>query len=748
MACLLSGLSFLADSSILPGIPKTAAAAAAAAAAVAIGAAAALVLAERSRQSRSRKAEEARLAGELDRLATGLVRLSTGDLGATVDRGVPRGAGASKPGPAGTPPFAELGEKLGECVDNFNAVTGAPCRRLFYVGSDSYEEGRVVGRAIGSRLGGEGSVAVIVGDFRSAHFDLRRKGALSVFAEKFPKIAVVETVATGESREKSYEASRRLMARYPNLSAIYVTEGESPSAVAKAVVDAGRAKRTWVYGHDLTEDTVAMVAQGVIGGTVSQDPYAQGYDPLVRLYNHLVAGWNPASPRLLTRIEAVGPEDYRRFQGGRGGGKAAILPRAEGAGAGPAKLAAILPAKKGFWAAVAQGARDAKKDLEAAGADVEILSIDLPAGFARDASYYEPIVGKLVAEGRKGVALPLFDRTLIAALNEAEGEGVAVATFNCEPVSLRETVLAAKVHAESLIEASAGLAASAEQSGQSTLRIGSTMSRISGNIRGQSGEVDKVGKELDTLVSNIGRVKDSAGASAAVAGKVTASSKEGIRAVAGMKATVVALEDAAAAAEATIRSAVADMERIGAIVGSIAELANQTNVLAINASIQAARAGEQGKGFAVIATEIRKLAEQSNHSAGQIAELVSTMGKSVASAAEATSQSLARTKENVANAELSAKSLEDIASLAGESERSMATIFSAVEGMDSFSRDIKASMDGLVAANEASSGASTEVEEATKEMSVLATNVAKTAQRLSEMAKAQQVLLSQFRSEG
>jgi len=723
----------------------------AAAAIAALAGSAILLRAERSRLVWSRKKEAGRLGGELERLSTGLVKLSTGDLAVSIDRTLLKGKQAKEKIEWTDPASAEMGKKVLECVDNFDAVTAEPCLRLFYVGSDSYEEGRVIGRAIGERLKGEGSVAIIVGDFSSVHFDLRRKGALSVFTEKYPGISVVDTVATGESREASYDAARRLIKRYPSLAAIYVTEGESPPAVAKAVIDSGLAKRTWVFGHDLTEDTMAMVAKGVIGGTVSQDPYAQGYDPIIRLYNHIAAGWKPVSPRHLTHIESVGPEDYQRFQNEsqKNCGAELLLaqPQKRTDKREVVKIAIIIPASHGFWAAIFQGAMDAKAKLEGLGATVEIIAIDLPTGFAREASYYEPIVNRLASEGWQGVALPLFDRALIATLNQAARKGMAIATLNSEPVSLRETVIAAKRHAESLIEVSASLAASAEQSGQSTLHIGSTMETISGNIRDQSKEFDKVGQELGTLVTNIGRVRESAGESASFAGKVTASSQDGIAAVSGMKTTVKSLEDAAAVAEETIHTIVADMEKIGTIVGSIAELANQTNVLAINASIQAARAGAQGKGFAVIATEIRKLAEESNRSAGQITKLVTIMGKSVSSAADATAQSLERAKENVTNTELSEKSLQDIAALASESEKSMGIIFSAVEDMASFSREIKASMDGLIAANEGSAAAEAEVEEATTEMSKLATDVARTAQSLSEMAKAQQMLLSQFRSE-
>jgi ABC-type sugar transport system substrate-binding protein len=78
--------------------------------------------------------------------------------------------------------------------------------------------------------------------------------------------------------------------RYPGLDAIYVTEGETPPAAAKAVVDAGRARKTWVFGHDLTSDTMDMVVERVVGATVSQDPYGQGYDLVIRLFNHILAG--------------------------------------------------------------------------------------------------------------------------------------------------------------------------------------------------------------------------------------------------------------------------------------------------------------------------------------------------------------------------------------------------------------------------------------------------------------------------
>ncbi len=692
--------------------------------------------------------EGERMNAALESLSSGLVKLSTGDLVAKVEAPTPaesrKAAGTLAPVAA---LLAETSSLVADSIGAFDAVTDEPPRRLFYVGSNSYEEGRAIGAAIGARLGGKGRVGIILGSLLSVNHNLRRKGATSLLAEEYPGIEVVETIETNEEPQETYRAARDLIERYPGLEAVYVAEGATPPAAAKAVSDAGKIGKTFVFCHDITEQTMAGIADGRIAATISQNPYAQGHDPVIRLYNNLASGWIPAAPRLLTRLETIGSDNYRSFMHADNGAASAsglAAPVGPPALARRIRIASIVPTDEGFWAPVHQGALDAGREL--ADRDVEFRMVVMPKELAneRRASAYAPVIAKLRSEGWDAVALPLFDRALVPILNGVIAEGMVVATFNAEPVSLREMVTSASLHTDSLISVSSELAASAEESGQSTLRIVSTIGKIGDSLKVQSGEVEKAGSELSTLVGNIGRARDSAGESAAIAARVAASSKEGFSAITGMRATVKSLEDASSVAEQTIRVLTADTEKIGSIVGSISELANQTNILAINASIQAARAGEKGKGFAVIAAEIRKLAEQSNRSAGEISALISRVGGSVGNAAAATANGLAKAKENAVHAENSEKSLRDIAALAAESERSVGVILAAVEGMASFSRSIEGTMRELNRANKGSGEAAVEIELATTEMSAQATDVARMAQSLSEMAKAQQVLLSQF----
>lgn len=170
----------------------------------------------------------------------------------------------------------------------------------------------------------------------------------------------------------------------------------------------------------------------------------------------------------------------------------------------------------------------------------------------------------------------------------------------------------------------------------------------------------QVSEAVDQMSENTAEVANYASLAASSANEADKGSKEGRKVVDQNVAAIGELANEVERASDVIKQLENDADNVGTILDVIKSIAEQTNLLALNAAIEAARAGEQGRGFAVVADEVRTLASRTQASTSEIQEVIEKLQAAAASAGVVMQQSRQRAEESVEQAGLTDDALQGI----------------------------------------------------------------------------------------
>ena len=325
----------------------------------------------------------------------------------------------------------------------FNSSAEESCRRVFYVGSDDYLLGTAGAEAMAALAPDGGELLVMTGLFKHTGMELRRRGFDALLRERFPNLRITGVIENG------YDPvlSRRLVAAFarshPGLVGIYSAEGVGVQGAIAGLADSGLTGRVSVIGHDLLPETAAAIEAGEIAGSIIQDPFGQGYNVAVHLFNHVVHGWLPPEPRLITTSALVTRENLAQYWDASAGPittpeMADSHARPLGPSARPIRIAILGVNDNRFWSSVRDGVVAAAATLRDANATVDWILPESSSAF--DVGPRGRMIEDLVRDGIDAIATPLFDLALVPYLNAAAARGVAVATFNAEATRLQELI--------------------------------------------------------------------------------------------------------------------------------------------------------------------------------------------------------------------------------------------------------------------------------------------------------------------
>jgi methyl-accepting chemotaxis protein len=300
-----------------------------------------------------------------------------------------------------------------------------------------------------------------------------------------------------------------------------------------------------------------------------------------------------------------------------------------------------------------------------------------------------------------------------------QAEKARLATLEAEEACNR----AERARAEGMLQAAGQLEGVVEIATSASEQLSAQIEQSSRGAEEQSNQVSETATAMEEMNATVLEVAKNASRAAETSDNAKAKAQQGQALVEKVVAGIGQVQRQSLALKQDMEGLGRQAQDIGQIMNVISDIADQTNLLALNAAIEAARAGEAGRGFAVVADEVRKLAEKTMTATKEVGEAIRGIQDG--------------TKTNMDNVDRAVKTIEDATELASKSGESLGEIVGLVDEASDQVRSI-------ATASEEQSSASEEINRSIEQVATISAQTAQTmgqaAQAVSELARQTQVL--------
>lgn len=311
--------------------------------------------------------------------------------------------------------------------------------------------------------------------------------------------------------------------------------------------------------------------------------------------------------------------------------------------------------------------------------------------------------------------------------------------------NLRDMMKQIGLNSEQVASASEELTATAQQSSTAVEEVAQTINEIATGAVAQAENTNTGADRLMELGDLIDQDKHHLDELVEDTDKVSALVKEGLVILRELSEKTASNSEASKGVFESIIKTNESSTKISEASNLITSIAEQTNLLALNAAIEAARAGEHGKGFAVVADEIRKLAEQSTNSTKIIDDMVETLREDASKAVEIMEETKRVVEEQQESVRMTEDKYNEISSAMARAEEAVHILNKAGILMDEKKNQVQDTMRNLSAVAEENASGTQQASASTEEQSAAVEQIANASEDLSQLAVELQNLIAKFK---